>query len=212
MPEQTEKIAIASDEEIAQYAGVRPASGEPRGGAPAESAGGSAEHRIAALEKDLAECKDKLLRAQAECANIAKRLHQEHAEALRLAGLDLARSMLPVVDNLERMMANMTGRPEDDPLVSGVRLIADQLAKALGDHGIEPIPTAGQAFDPLRHEAMMQDRESDLPAGTITKELQRGYMMHDRVLRPARVVISAGVGEATDDSDGGNHESTASAG
>lgn len=140
--------------------------------------------------------RDKFLRAQAECANITKRLHQQHAEVSRLAGMDLARSLLPVLDSLQRMLASFDETAKDDPVHQGVQLITDDFLKAFLGQGIVPIESVGRPFDPTLHEAMMQDHDSDLPIGTVTREFQRGYKMHDRVLRPAKVAVAA---EKTDD-------------
>jgi molecular chaperone GrpE len=111
--------------------------------------------------------------------------------------MGLVRELLPIVDNFERSIASMTAEHEKDTVISGIKLIADQFAKVLRDHGVEPIEAVGKPFDPACHEALMSDPESDLAAGTVTSELQRGYMLHGRVLRPARVTVAAGPEEKT---------------
>lgn len=146
------------------------------------------------LETIRAECddlRDRLLRAQAECANISKRLTQQHQNAMKTAGLDLARSMLSVLDNLDRTVDAIPGHDSNDALVVGVKLVRESFVKALKDHGVSPIVCVGAAFDPMQHEAMLQDFQSDAAPGTVTQELQRGYVMHDRVLRPAKVAVAA---------------------
>lgn len=143
------------------------------------------------LQAERDEFRDKFLRAQAECANISKRMAQQHAAASRLAGMDLARSLLPVLDSLERTLASFDESARQDPLRQGVQLITDEFLKALAAHGIVPIQSVGRPFDPSQHEAMMQDHETDLPPGTVSQELQRGYKMHERVLRPSKVAVSA---------------------
>lgn len=183
MTQSKEHIAVPTAEEIAHFGGDGPPAAVPQAGE-----GGAVE----ALQKELAECKDKLLRAQAECANISKRLHQQHIEDRKFAVMGLARSILSVVDNLDRTMESLADRSVDDPVVTGVRLIGEELAKVLREHGVVPMDVLGRHFDPTRHEALMQDHQSSQPAGTITQELQRGYALHDRVIRPARVAIAAG--------------------
>jgi molecular chaperone GrpE len=167
--------------------------------APEAKAEGAApklpEERIARLEAELAEARDQLLRAKAECVNVTRRLSQERQNAVRLAGMDFARSVLHAVDSIELTRRNIADRPKDDPVVEGVRLIAEQLDKALRDHGVVPVESVGGPFDPTMHEALMQDTSSDQPPGTVTEEFQRGYRMHDRVLRHARVKV-AGAPEA----------------
>lgn len=150
------------------------------------------EQEIASLQAERDALRDKLLRAQAECANISKRLRQQHAASLRLAGMGLARAILPVLDSLERTLGAIGDAAKEDPVAEGVRLIAEEMNKAFRDEGIVPIEAIGKPFDPTLHEAMMQDHASDLPPGTITREYQRGYTMHDRILRPAKVVVAAG--------------------
>lgn len=146
---------------------------------------------VESLRRDRDELRDRLLRAQAECANISKRLTQQHQNAMKTAGLDLARSMLSVLDNLDRTVDAIPGHDANDALVVGVRMVREELVKVLKDHGVAPIDAVGAVFDPMRHEAMLQDFQSDAAAGTVTQEFQRGYCMHDRVLRPAKVAVAA---------------------
>lgn len=152
---------------------------------------GHSKDQIETLRAECETLKDKWLRAQAECANVSKRLRQQHAEALKHAGMDLARSMLPILDSLERTLASIEESAEEDPVAQGVKLIADDFLKALRSHGVEPIDAMGQPFDPRLHEALMQDHESDLRPGMVSREYQRGYRMGDRVLRPAQVAVAA---------------------
>jgi len=156
------------------------------------------EAKLESLQAERDEFRDKFLRAQAECANISKRLHQQHAAASRMAGMDLARSLLPVLDSLEQTVASFGDTAKDDPLRHGVQLITDEFLKAFASHGIVPIESVGKPFDPALHEAMMRDHEMDLPPGMVTQELQRGYKMHERVLRPSKVAVSAEKGESAD--------------
>jgi len=147
-----------------------------------------------ALQKITEECndlRDKLLRAQAECANISKRLTQQHQQAMRTAGLELARALLPVLDNLERTVDAGADATDPKVITDGVKLVRDEFTKVFKEFGIAPVDCIGQSFNPMRHEALFQDFESPEPAGTVTQELQRGFMMHERVLRPAKVAVSA---------------------
>ncbi len=193
-----DKIAIPTEDEVAQFA--RGADGQPStdsaaedgqtpSGAPAADA--PKPDTVETLRREVEEYKDKVLRAQAECANISKRLQQQHAESLKYAGMDLARSLLPVVDSFQRTMQSLDESSDADPIVQGVRLIAEQLDKVLREHGVEVIAAVGEPFDPMFHEALMQDRQSDMPPGTVTMEMERGYKKHDRVLRPAKVAVAA---------------------
>ncbi len=209
--EKDKKIAMPSEEEIAKYApdGNASVTGEENGlSAAASGDGGEATSNepVESLRAQLEEYKDKALRAQAECANIAKRLHQQHADTLKYAASGLARALLPVIDNFRRTLQSMDESKAEPALVEGVRLIAEQFSKILREQGIEPIEAVGAPFDPMLHEAMMQDAESDQPAGTVTQELERGYKIHDRVLRPAKVAVAVGqeptASEGRDSDDG----------
>jgi len=143
------------------------------------------------LRRDRDDFKDKYLRSQAECANIARRLNQQFAEEKRIAAMSFARDLLPVLDNFDRTLSSLGAVSPDDPIAQGVRLIADQLGKTLQQNGISAIESAGKPFDPEKHQALMQDFETRVAPGTVTRELERGYMIHDRVLRPAKVMVAA---------------------
>lgn len=181
------KIVTASEDEVSKYskpaADVAPDA--QREEPPAD------EDELTTLRRERDEYKDKYLRAQAECANTSRRLNQQHAKSLKLAGMGLARALLPLADNFHRTLDNLSARESDDPILAGVRLIAEELDKTLRDHGVVPIEAAGQPFDPFLHEAMMQDFDTEAPAGTVTQELVRGYMMNEHVLRPAKVAVAA---------------------
>lgn len=168
-----------------------------------------------ALQKITEECndlRDKLLRAQAECANISKRLTQQHQQAMRTAGLELARALLPVLDNLERTVDAGANATDPKVIADGVKLVRDEFVKVFKEFGVAPVDCIGQSFNPMQHEALFQDFESPEPAGTVTQELQRGFMMHERVLRPAKVAVSAEKpDEATDEGDAVSSEQNSSA-
>lgn len=178
------EIELPTPDEVAEFGG-------PSGDAQGTTEGGAGGESPDALRRERDEFKDKFLRAQAECANISKRLHQQHAEAIKYAATHLARDVLNVLDSFERSEEGLKSAGADPAVIDGVQLIADQLMKVLRDHGVQPIEAVGAPFDPTRHEAIMQDYESDAPDGTVTAELVRGFTMHGRVLRPARVSVAA---------------------
>lgn len=159
------------------------------------------DDRLAAMEAEIESLKDQLLRARAECANIARRAGEQQVEAVRLAGMGLARALLPVMDSLDRTLSSLPAGADSDPFAEGVRLIAEKFKKALRDHGIVPIQALGRKFDPAVHEAMLQDRGGNAPPGTVTQELQPGYTMHGRVLRPAKVAVSAAAEREAEDNE-----------
>jgi len=204
MKKEEHKIVTPTDDEVNQYAernapiDASTDAAEPAPPAPVDP--------VDALRREVEEYKDKYLRAQAETVNVSRRLQQQHAQALKHAATDLARELLPVVDSLDRTLEHVNKLPPDDSVGAGVKLLADEFAKVLKTHGIEPIEAVGKPFDPEIHEALMRDASSSLPAGTVCAELQRGYRLHDRVLRPARVAISAGGENETNGDSKGNVE------
>ncbi len=199
MSRKPNKIEIATPDEVAKYA-EKPADQaanppEAAGGgeaAPAGEAAPSASPAGAdALRAELEQWKDKFLRAKAELANFQRRNNQERAESIRFANAEFARSMLNILDDLERAIAHAGGVMDDgDPVVHALTLIRDNFVKAMKQHGVEPIEAVGQRFDPVFHEAMMQRAADGYAEPTVLEELQKGYRLHDRVLRPAKVTIS----------------------
>jgi molecular chaperone GrpE len=150
----------------------------------------------------------RLQRVSADYLNYQKRQQRQETEARRYANAELARDLLAVLDDMERALeAAEADHDADDPLLAGMRLVYDKALEVLARHGVRPIPAAGEPFDPLRHEAMMQQPSEKHDRPTVLQELQRGYELNGRVLRPARVIVSARPeppGEPTDDEGKGD--------
>jgi molecular chaperone GrpE len=170
-------------------------------------AAAAADLRIAELESQLKEASERALRVQAELENYRKRAQRELADERRYAVVPLVRQLLPVVDNLQRAIEAATQSSPHAPreevvsrsetptvssLLDGVRLVSDQFEAVLKQIGCEPIETVGAPFDPNYHEAIAQEPSSEHPAGTVTRAMQAGYKLHDRVIRPAQVFVSTG--------------------
>lgn len=133
------------------------------------------------------------LRAVAEQRNQQDRARRELAEQRRYAEQGIARELLIVLDDLERTQASAGEDAVDVQTVAeGVRLVYDKLLKVLEDRRIEPIESVGRAFDPDQHEAVLQQPSAEFEAGVVMQELARGYRMHDRVIRAAKVIVSSG--------------------
>lgn len=141
-------------------------------------------------EQRIRELEDQLLRARADYQNLKRRIMAEKSEAIRFANADLMRSLLSVIDDLERSIDAGTGAQDAGPVVEGVRLVRANLLKALSAAGLEPIEAVGRPFDPHVHEAMMQAPSAEHDPGTVVEELLKGYTLRDRVLRPARVIVA----------------------
>jgi molecular chaperone GrpE len=147
--------------------------------------------RAAAAEQDRARFLDLAQRTQADFENYQKRVQRDLAQERRYAQLPLALDLLPALDNLERATAEAKKAKETGPLVQGVAMVQAQLLDVLRRHGITRIEALGKPFDPNLHQAVMQQPSADQPPGTVLQVLEPGYVIHDRVLRPARVVVSA---------------------
>jgi molecular chaperone GrpE len=160
----------------------------------AQAAPEVAEHdHLAELEKELEEAKSKALYAAAEAQNVRRRLEQELQQATSYAAAGFARDMLAIKDHLDRALAAVGDDLRADKTASqflaGIEATARELDAVLQRHGVTRINTVGEPLDPHRHQAMMEV-PSDQEAGTIVEEMQAGYMMKDRLLRPALVGVA----------------------
>jgi molecular chaperone GrpE len=132
-----------------------------------------------------------LQHTQADFENYQKRNQREREQERKYMHRALAVDLLPVIDNLERAQAAARQAGEAGPLVQGVNMVLDQFISLLRRHGITRIEAQGQPFDPNLHQAVMKQPTPDQPPNSVVQVLEHGYMIHDRVLRPARVVVSA---------------------
>lgn len=131
----------------------------------------------------------KLQRSAADMANMRRRHDQDRQEYVKRANEELIRGLLPVLDSFDLALAAIPQNLDDRTWVDGITLVERQLRNVLERAGVSPIEAAGKPFDPNEHEAVMNE-ESDQPEGTVTGELQRGYKLHDRVIRPAMVKVA----------------------
>jgi len=134
---------------------------------------------------------DLLQRTRADFENYQKRSQRDQQEERRYCAKPLALDLLPAIDNLERATAAAKQVGETGPLVQGVAMVLTQLIDSLKRHGITPIEALHQPFDPNKHQAVMQQPSAEHPANTVLQVLQQGFMIHDRVLRPASVIVAA---------------------
>jgi len=146
----------------------------------------SAAARAVELEGELAELRDLSLRTMADFDNFRKRSEREKASLKRYSMFEPLRDFVAVADNLERALA-AGGSAED--LKLGVELTVKQLAETLRRHGVEEVESVGKPFDPTVHEAVSRQERDDLDQPTVIEEMQRGYLLHDRLLRPAMVAV-----------------------
>jgi molecular chaperone GrpE len=150
---------------------------------------------VAELVREAAEYKDKLLRTLAEMENLRKRTEREVADARLYGNASFARDVLAVADNMQRAFDAMGSElpQQNDPkvkaLVEGVELTERELLKVLEKHGVKKFSPAGEKFDPNFHQAMYEIENPQLPPGHVAQVIQAGYMLGDRVLRPAMVAV-----------------------
>jgi len=157
---------------------------------------------VAALTKETAELKDRLLRTLAEMENLRRRTEREVADARAYGVTSFARDILAVADNMERALKALDDELRDKAeagvkaLLDGVELTERELINVLEKHGVTKIEPLGQKFDPNRHQAMYEIEDASVPSGSVIQVMQAGYLIGDRVLRPALVAVSKGGGKA----------------
>lgn len=155
--------------------------------APVESSEAS---QIADLEAKVAELEDKLLRSQAEIQNIQQRHAREVQNVRKYDGQKLAGAVLPAVDNLERALQVEADDTVTKQIKTGVEMTLKTLVQALADNGISATGEVGEVFDPTKHQAIQSVESEDVASDEIAAVLQKGYMIQDRVLRPAMVAVA----------------------
>ena len=148
--------------------------------------------RVAQLEKEASDYKDQWLRATADYKNFKRRTEQERADLIRGASAGLVLKLLPVLDDLERAIGSVTPEVAASPWYGGFKLIPQKLQTVLESEGVAPIQALGNDFDPNFHEAVIYEAAGEGQEGKVVAELQRGYMLRERVLRPTMVKVGQG--------------------
>lgn len=145
---------------------------------------------LTALREEVEKYKDAALRARADLENYRKRMVREKEDSVRYANNALLERLLPVLDNYDFGLE--AARGAGDAVVQGLEMVRKQLHDFLADQGVKPIDAEGQPFDPNIHEAMAHEESADVPEGYVIRQVRRGYMLKDRLLRPASVMVSKG--------------------
>lgn len=182
---------------------LSPEAAAPEAGQAADhalEADGSSEANAAveALTAEVASLKDRVLRTMAEMENMRRRTEKEVTDAKSYGVSSFARDMLTVADNLRRAQASLPADARGDvtpaikSFIEGVELTERDFLSRLARFGIKPIETIGQRFDPNRHEALFEMPDPSVPSGTIVQEVETGFMIADRILRPAKVGVGRG--------------------
>jgi molecular chaperone GrpE len=154
----------------------------------------AAPAELAALEQENAQLKDRYIRLSADFDNFRKRMLREKQEAHAYGHENVVKDLLAVVDNLDRAIehASASSGADFESMLQGVELVRRELLGVLAKHGVGTIEAAGETFDPNVHEALAQVEDDKVPAGSVARVLQKGYRLRDRLLRPARVLVSKG--------------------
>lgn len=149
------------------------------------------QQRIQELESKLEEVSQKNLRLQADYDNFRRRTREEQAASLKYKSQSLLEQLLPALDNFERALKTEATNEQAKTLIQGMEMVYRQLADALKQEGLTEVPSVGEKFDPNMHQAVMQVEDSEYDSNTVIEELQKGYMLKDRVIRPAMVKVNA---------------------
>lgn len=152
---------------------------------------------LAAKSEEAKTFQDKYLRLAAEFENYKKLAQKQKQDYSQFANESLLKELLPVVDNLERALKCVRDGHAADGLIQGVELTLKQFTETLAKFGVKPIISLGAAFDPTRHQAVAQQESPTAAENTVIEEYQKGYQLHDRILRAAMVVVAAGQGGDT---------------
>jgi molecular chaperone GrpE len=154
------------------------------------------EEQLEACRAEAEENRNQYLRSCADLENFRKRTQREKVDLSRFANEKILREMLPVVDNLGRAIEHADGEVEDTKsLIEGIQLTLDQFAKVLDQFGVKEVEALGKPFNPDFHEAMGQIESAEHPANSVAQVFQKGYLLNDRLLRPALVMIAKGPAE-----------------
>ncbi len=170
-----------------------PSEGAPEATAPAGEVSTDPEelqNQLAEKTREAEEHYDRLLRLAAELENIKKRQERERADLRQFANENLLKELLPVLDNLERAQEHGRQSEAIEALMEGLDLVNQDFLKVLGRFGVTPIESLGERFDPAYHHAVMEEEAPEVEDQTVLKELQKGYLLQNRLLRPAMVVVS----------------------
>lgn len=155
---------------------------------------GELEQKLGALENELATAKQEVLYAMADTQNVRRRMEKELQDARAYASTAFARDMLSIADNLARALQAIPAELRDDEkwkaLVTGIDATGRELDSVFRKNGIEKVESVGQPLDPNKHQAMLEMPSADAAPGTIVQEMQAGYMIKDRLLRPALVGVA----------------------
>jgi len=156
-----------------------------------EGASSTGESELQQAIADRDKYLDSWHRSVAEMENVRKRMLREIDQERQYRSLPIVRDLLPVIDNLTRAVQAAEKAQDVEQLVQGIKMVLQQFDETLARHSITPIPTVGEPFDPNLHEAVLQQPNAHQPPMTVLMEVEKGFKMHDRVVRPSKVIVSS---------------------
>jgi molecular chaperone GrpE len=148
------------------------------------------EATLQKAQEEAAENYDRLLRVSADFENYKKRVAKEKSDLIRYGNAELIKELLPVIDNLERALEHASSEGAQEGITGGVEMTLQQFLGILQRFGVTPVAAEGEPFDPAKHEAVMEQATDAYDPGHVLAELQKGYLLNDRLVRPAKVVVA----------------------
>jgi molecular chaperone GrpE len=193
-------MSLSHEDKVKKSKGPHRQEAAPESKAPAAEIA-DLQDALKEKSREAEEHYERLLRLAAEMENLKKRQEKDRAELLQFANESLIKELLPVVDNLELALDHGRQLETPAPLLSGLEMVYQGFLKALEKFGVTPLVSVGQAFDPAFHNAVMQEETREVPNSTIVKELQKGYLFRNRLLRPAMVVVARNPEKSSGETD-----------
>ncbi|WP_186804792.1 nucleotide exchange factor GrpE [Limihaloglobus sulfuriphilus] len=157
------------------------------------------EEKIQQLEAELAAMRDKYHRVCAEYDNLQKRVPRQIQDGISYQKESILKSMLSSMDNFEHTLASAKQNHDADKIIEGIKLVYKNFLDTLKAHGVVQMQSAGEEFDPVKHQAMMQQSDPEKPDNTVLVEYQKGYLIEEKVLRPAMVIVNKIENDSNDD-------------
>ena len=176
------------------------------GDSPEAEALANLEAEYEAYKAESEERHDQMLRTIAEFDNSRKRAEREKEESLKYALESFVKELIPTVDSIERAIQSTKESQDFEALAEGVEMIYKGILSTLEKRGVTPIEAVNEPFDPMQHEAIMHVESEDVPENNVIEEWQKGYMLHNRVIRPSMVSVSKGKSEQVAESEVPNLE------
>lgn len=151
---------------------------------------GNLQNIVQQKSEEISELQNKILRIAAEFDNFKKRSERDHKTLIKFGNESILQELLPVIDNLGQAILMASHSQQNDSIITGIKMVLRQFEEILNSHGLNSFPSLGEQFNPIKHEAVDEQINADVPDGQIIQELQKGYFLCNRLVRPARVIVA----------------------